>query len=202
MLISCIWTDGSRSSTASRPNFNALCFVDDVLAALRDSIGADGQLTQQSLSVFGVCSLPGQPSGSVLLDLARKTGRKQELEILQPAGGTAVAEETRFGCVVSLITAFPFSAFVTEEVEMETIELTSDLPGSPLLKQSAAVLLLALDAPARGENVAVTFSSQSLQPDVQVTAALFTLFSQCLPPHRPLFPPSLCASRRRRATCF
>ncbi|XP_075895563.1 muellerian-inhibiting factor isoform X2 [Nelusetta ayraudi] len=140
-------TDDSRSSSADLLNLNAPCFVDDVLAALRDSIGDDGQLTSQSLSVFGFCSLPGQPSGSLLLELARETGRKQEfagLEIVHPVG-----------------------ALVTEEAETGTIELTFDLPDSSTLKRSAPVVLLALEAPPRGENLDVTFSSQSLQPDAQ-----------------------------------
>lgn len=78
--------------------------MDDVFAALRDSIGDDGQLTHQSLSVFGFCSLPGQPLGSLLLELARETGRKQEFgpEILYPVGGTAAAEQRSFVCVVSV----------------------------------------------------------------------------------------------------
>lgn len=156
--------------------------MDDVFAALRDSIGVDGQLAHQSLSVFGFCPLPGQPSGSLLLELARVAGRKREfgLEILHPVGGTAAAEQTSFCCFCSIITAsIPSSALVTEEVEMGTIELTFDLPDSPLLEQSAPVLLLALEAPPRGENLAVTFSSQSLQPDVQVTTQLKS-FNLCV----------------------
>lgn len=72
-------------------------------------------------------------------------------------------------CFCSLITAtFSSSALVTEEVETGTIELTFDFPDSSTLKRSAPVLLLALEAPPRGENLDVTFSSQSLQPDAQV----------------------------------
>lgn len=153
-------------------NLNAPCFVDDVLAALRDSIGDDGQLTSQSLSVFGFCSLPGQPSGSLLLELARETGRKQEfagLEIVHPVGGKDSCSSS-VCCFCSLITAtFSSSALVTEEVETGTIELTFDLPDSSTLKRSAPVVLLALEAPPRGENLDVTFSSQSLQPDAQVS---------------------------------
>lgn len=78
-----------------------------------------------------------------------------------------------------ITTTFPSSALVTDEVEMGTMELTFDLPGSPLLKQSAPVLLLALEAPPGGENLAVTFSSQSLQPDVQVTTQLKFFFLFC-----------------------
>lgn len=80
----------SSSSVADPSGPEAPCFVDDVLAALRDSIGDDGQLTKQSLSVFGLCSLPAQRSGApLLLDLARRTGRKQPLglELLRPVGG-------------------------------------------------------------------------------------------------------------------
>lgn len=77
---------------------------------------------------------------------------------------------------------------MTEDVETETIELTFDLPASPLLKRGAVVLLLALDAPPRGKNLAVTFSSQSLQPDVQVTSQLV--------------PPVFCSCRRLIGRCF
>lgn len=83
---------------------------------------------------------------------------------------------------------------------MGTIELTFDLPDSPLSKQSGSVLLLALETPPRGENLAVTFSSQSLQPEVQVTTQLkfFNLTTRCLlltSPDWLLFPSqSVCIS--------
>lgn len=176
---SLIGADDSGSSSAALSNLNAPCFVDDVLAALRDTIGDDGRFTSQSLSVFGFCSLPGQPSGSLLLELARQTGRKQEfsgLEIVHPVGGqeTAAAGQTftqsfSVRCFASLTTAtFSSSALVTEEAETGTIELTFDLPYSSTLTRGAPVLLLALEAPPRGQNLDVTFSSQSLEPDTQV----------------------------------
>lgn len=103
-LIYSIQADDFRSSSADLSNLHAPCFVDDVLAALRDSIGDDGQLTHQSLSLFGICSLPGQPSGSLLLELAQETRRRQKfgLETLHPVGGTAAAEQTSFVPVVSV----------------------------------------------------------------------------------------------------
>lgn len=61
---------------------------------------------------------------------------------------------------------FSSSVHVTEE--MGTIELTFDLPQSPMLERNS-VLLLALENPPKGENLDVTFSSQSLQPNTQVT---------------------------------
>lgn len=61
---------------------------------------------------------------------------------------------------------FSSSVHVTEETG--TIELTFDLPQSPTLERNA-VLLLALDNPPKGENLDATFSSQSLQPNTQVT---------------------------------
>lgn len=71
--------------------------MDDVFAALRDGTGDGDRLTHQSLAVFGLCSLPGQPSGSLLLELAWETGRRQELgrQVLHPVGGAAAAPQTR-----------------------------------------------------------------------------------------------------------
>uniref|UniRef100_A0A665WHL4 Anti-Mullerian hormone n=1 Tax=Echeneis naucrates TaxID=173247 RepID=A0A665WHL4_ECHNA len=56
---------------------------------------------------------------------------------------------------------------VAEEDDRETLNLTFDLPPSPLLKMSP-MLLLAFEHPFRGEDMDVTFTSQSLQPNTQV----------------------------------
>lgn len=61
---------------------------------------------------------------------------------------------------------FSSSVHVTEETG--TVELTFDLPQSPMLEWNS-VLLLAIENPPKGENLDVTFSSQSLQPNTQVT---------------------------------
>lgn len=66
---------------------HAPCLVDDVFAALRESIGSDGGLTNASLTLFGICKMPGHSSGSVLLGLAKETNQRGGLELLHPAGG-------------------------------------------------------------------------------------------------------------------
>lgn len=63
--------------------------MDDIFTALRESTGNDGELTNHSLALFGICTVPGYSSGSVLLELAKETNRNQRdgLELLHPAGG-------------------------------------------------------------------------------------------------------------------
>lgn len=70
-------------------NLNPPCFVDDVFAALHESFGNDGQLTNHSLATFGFCTVPGLTSDSLLVELARETSRNQKfgLELLHPAAG-------------------------------------------------------------------------------------------------------------------
>lgn len=60
---------------------------------------------------------------------------------------------------------------VAEEVDSGALQLTFDLPQSPLLKLNP-VLLLALGSPLTGEDLDVTFTSQSLQPNTQVKRGL------------------------------
>lgn len=87
--------------------------------------------------------------------------------------------------VVLINTAFMFSLSVHVTEETGTIELTFDLPQSPMLERNT-VLLLALENPPKGENLDATFSSQSLQPNTQVTnrslatvMEFFICFDQC-----------------------
>ena len=63
---------------------------------------------------------------------------------------------------------FSPSVLVTEEEERGALELTFDLPQSPLLRLSH-VLLLVFQSPPKGEDLELTFSSASLQPHTQVT---------------------------------
>lgn len=69
----------------------APCFVDDIFAALREGVGDDGELTNRSLSLFGICTVSGNSSGSILLELSKETSRNQGngLEVLHPAGGNS-----------------------------------------------------------------------------------------------------------------
>ncbi|AWP11103.1 Mullerian inihibiting substance [Scophthalmus maximus] len=137
----------SSASTASHPApRSAPCYVDDIFAALREGAGSDGELTNDTLALFGICTAPDSSSGSVLLKLSKETSRSQRsgLEILHPTG-----------------------ALVSEEDDSGALVLTFDLPQSPLLRLSP-VLLLAFQSPLRGgEGLAVTFSSQSMKPNTQ-----------------------------------
>lgn len=66
---------------------------------------------------------------------------------------------------------------VAEEVDRGALQLTFDLPQSPLLKLNP-VLLLALGSPLTGEDLDVTFTSQSLQPNTQVKRPAVTQVSE------------------------
>uniref|UniRef100_A0A3B4TNX3 Anti-Mullerian hormone n=2 Tax=Seriola dumerili TaxID=41447 RepID=A0A3B4TNX3_SERDU len=137
--------DISASMVSHHAPHNAPCFVDDVFAVLREGVGNDGELTNASLTLFGICTVSDNSAGSVLLKLSNETSRNQRngLEVLHPTG-----------------------VLVAEEDNRETLKLTFDLPPSPLLKQSP-VLLLAFESPFKGGDLDVTFTSQSLQPNKQ-----------------------------------
>ncbi|KAM9358041.1 muellerian-inhibiting factor [Symphorus nematophorus] len=121
---------------------HAPCFVDDVFTALREGVGGDGELTNHSLTLFGICTASDNPSGSVLLELAQET-QGNGLEVLHPTG-----------------------VLLVEDDERETLTLTFDLPQSPMLR-SNPVLLLVTESPLTAGNVDVTFTSQLLQPNTQ-----------------------------------
>nr|QXV87596.1 anti-Mullerian hormone [Sebastes pachycephalus] len=139
-------TETSSASTVSRHGpQHAPCFVEDIFAALREAVGSDGELTNRSLTQFGICTVPGSSSASVLSQLAKETSRNQRsgLEVLHPTG-----------------------VLLTEEDDGGTLMLTFDLPQSPLLKLKP-VLLLAFESPLTGGDMDVTFTSQSLHPNTQ-----------------------------------
>lgn len=60
--------------------------MDNILAALREAVGNGGELTNRSLTLFGICTATGDPSGSVLLELTNEASRNG-LEALHPAAG-------------------------------------------------------------------------------------------------------------------
>ncbi|XP_070689046.1 LOW QUALITY PROTEIN: muellerian-inhibiting factor [Pempheris klunzingeri] len=124
---------------------HAPCFVDDIHAALRESVGSDGEVTNRSLTLFGICTASDNSSAAVLLELSKETSRNQRsgLDVLHPAG-----------------------AVLGEEDEKGTLKLTFDLPPSSLLKQNP-VLLVAFESPLTGGNLDATFTSQSLHPNTQ-----------------------------------
>ncbi|XP_056893302.1 muellerian-inhibiting factor [Takifugu flavidus] len=118
------------------------CLADDILAALRGSLGGGGELANQSLTRFGICADPGDPS-EPLLEFVKETSERNRLQILHP-------------------TAAP----VSEDAESGSLRLTFDLPpsASPAL---TPLLLLAFESRPAAGNLRVTFSSRSLQPDKQ-----------------------------------
>ncbi|KAE8294291.1 hypothetical protein D5F01_LYC07243 [Larimichthys crocea] len=130
----------SSTHTGDVPH-NAPCFVDDIFVALREAVGNDGELTNSSLANFGLCTV-SDSSSSVLLELSRETNRNRP-EVLHPVG-----------------------VHLAEDDERGTLTLTFDLPQSAFLKLNP-VLLLAFESPLTGENLDVTFTSQSLQPNTQ-----------------------------------
>lgn len=81
----------TETSSASAVSNREPCFVDDLFAELREGVGSDGELTNRSLALFGVCTASDNSSGSVLLELTKETSRNQRrgLEVLHPAGGNS-----------------------------------------------------------------------------------------------------------------
>nr|AHF27393.1 muellerian-inhibiting factor precursor [Monopterus albus] len=124
---------------------NSLCFVDDILSVLRDCVGNDGELTNSSLALFGICTVSENSSCSVLLELAKETSRNHR----------------RLSQVV-----LPSGVLVEEDDERGALKLTFDPPQSPSLTMNP-VLLLTFEGPLRGGDLDITFTSQSLQPHTQ-----------------------------------
>lgn len=82
-------TKTSPASTVSHlVGQSAPCFLDDIFAVMSERLGDDGELTNGSLTLFGVCKVSDNSSGSVLLELAKKSrNQRNGLEVLHPAGG-------------------------------------------------------------------------------------------------------------------
>ncbi|KAK1897165.1 YY1-associated protein 1 [Dissostichus eleginoides] len=134
-------TEHTFPTTASKvshpaPHY-APCFVDDIFAALRESVGNDDELTNSSVYQFGVCT--ASERSSVLLQLAKETRRNHRdgLEVLPPTG-----------------------VILAEENERGALLLTFDLLQSPLLKPNP-VLLLVFESPLTGGNLDVTFTKKT-----------------------------------------
>ncbi|KAK2835677.1 hypothetical protein Q5P01_016161 [Channa striata] len=123
---------------------NAPCFVDDIFAALREGVGSDGELTNGSMTLFGICTAFHNSSSSDLLELAKETSRSQRNGFMMHPAGVPVAEEDESG----------------------TLMLTFDLPQSSL-SNAKPVLIWAFESPLSGGDLDVTFTSQSLQPNTQ-----------------------------------
>ncbi|XP_051930751.1 muellerian-inhibiting factor [Hippocampus zosterae] len=137
----------TRSTVASLvPPKSSACFLEDVLAAMREALEDDGQLTPGGATLFGMCAASG--SLAVLMGLAKDAKRKLggTVELLHP---TEVI-------------------LVEEEDDREALILDFHIPQSPLL-QHKFVLLLALESPFSGDDSdQITFTSQSLLPNTQV----------------------------------
>ncbi|XP_029906416.1 muellerian-inhibiting factor [Myripristis murdjan] len=116
--------------------------LDGVFAVLREGLGNDSEVTNSSLTRFGVCTKSDGSSGAVLSELINAANRDQR-------NGVGIVHPTK-------------------EVSAEEgrLVLTLDIPQSPL-PQLNPVLLLVFGRPVTGRNFDVTFSSQSLHPDTQ-----------------------------------
>ncbi|XP_075341290.1 muellerian-inhibiting factor [Odontesthes bonariensis] len=134
------------ANAASSPPRNAPCFVDDVVAALREAAGNDGDLADSSLSLFGVCRASDNSSRLLLSRLAEalRRNRRAGLEVLHPAA-VLVSEQ---------------------DDERGAIAVTFDLPRSPLLKLNP-VLLFTFESPLTGGDLDVALTGQTLQPHTQ-----------------------------------
>ncbi|XP_037530706.1 muellerian-inhibiting factor [Nematolebias whitei] len=121
------------------------CFVDDLLAVLREATGDDGELTNNSLTLFGICTAPeNSTSRSGLSEFVEEMRNHTEgMEVLHPS-----------------------AVLMSEEGDQTTITVTFDLPQSPSLKLKP-VLLLAFERPLPGGELGVALRSQSLQPTLQ-----------------------------------
>ncbi|XP_023195573.1 muellerian-inhibiting factor [Xiphophorus maculatus] len=134
-----------RDGQPSAAHRDAPCFVDDLVAALHDATGKDGELLASSPASFGICSESDSSSRLVLSELSvgiRRNDRRG-VEVLDPA-----------------------AVFVSDEDDQESIMVTFDLPQSQLLKLKP-VLVLAFKSPLTDGELDIIFSSQSLQPNTQ-----------------------------------
>ncbi|XP_017159695.1 muellerian-inhibiting factor [Poecilia reticulata] len=144
-LLILLWSCFGPAVTASAAHRDGPCFVDDLVAALHDATGKDGELLASSPASFGICSESDSSPRSVLSELSvgiRRNDRKG-VEVLDPA-----------------------AVLVSDEDDQEGLMVTFDLPQSQLLKLKP-VLVLAFKSPPTDGELGVTFSSQSLQPNTQ-----------------------------------
>uniref|UniRef100_A0A3Q2Q5C4 Anti-Mullerian hormone n=1 Tax=Fundulus heteroclitus TaxID=8078 RepID=A0A3Q2Q5C4_FUNHE len=143
------WSSLGPAGTAATVLQNAPCFVDDLAVALHDATGEDGQLVNSSTALFGLCTESDNSSQSALTELSAGIRRNNRagVEVLHP---TAV--------------------LVSEKDDQEAVVVTFDLPQSPLFKLKP-VLVLAFEKALTDEELDVTFSSLSLQPNTQSACA-------------------------------
>ncbi|XP_061680947.1 muellerian-inhibiting factor isoform X2 [Syngnathoides biaculeatus] len=133
-----------RSTVAALlPRRNTACFQEDLLAAMREALRDDGQLTLGGSALFGTCAASG--NFTVLSDLVKDVKQGRGIEVLHPS-----------------------EVFLMEEAG-EVLTLNFGIPQSPLLQHNPnPVLLLALGSPVSGGvPEEITFVSRSLQPNAQ-----------------------------------
>ncbi|XP_043986161.1 muellerian-inhibiting factor [Gambusia affinis] len=144
-LLILLWSSFGPAVTASAAHRDDPCFVDDLVAALHDATGRDGELLASSSALFGICNESDSSSRSVLSELSIGVRRNDR-------GGVEVLD--------------PAAVLVSDEDDQESIMVTFDLPQSQLLKLKPVLVLAFKSPPADGE-LGVIFSSQSLQPNTQ-----------------------------------
>nr|BAV92756.1 anti-mullerian hormone [Halichoeres trimaculatus] len=139
-------TKTSSDSTVLHPIPNLPpCFVDNVLATLREGVDDSGELTNQTLTLFGICTGSANSSASILTKLSKESHRNQRngLAVLRLSG-----------------------ELLSEGEGNGLLKLTFDLPHSHLPKPNP-VLLLVFESPLPEENLEVTLKSHELRPSTQ-----------------------------------
>ncbi|XP_068599127.1 muellerian-inhibiting factor [Brachionichthys hirsutus] len=132
--------------TQTRVPHLAPCFVDNIFAALHESVGNNDEITSHTLTVFGVCTLSGNSSSSLILsELVADVNRNQR---------------------VRMADFHPVGVRLSEEDPRGSLKLTFGLPQSLVLKPNP-VLVLAFESPLAGGNLEATFTGQALQPHTQ-----------------------------------
>lgn len=168
--------DGDGTADGGSPAGDGLphrspCLADDIFAVLRESLGEGGELTNQSLTQFGICAAPCDHTDS-LLEFLKETSKGNWPQILHPTAGETLHIEY-FKAMFSPHSLLSLPAAVSEDTESGILWLTFDLPPSGWQKLSP-VLLLAFESPPAAGNLQVTFSSRWLQPDKQVKTDILT----------------------------
>lgn len=124
----------------------APCFLDDIFTVMHDSLQTNDELTNNSLTLFGICTASENSSDSILLELSQKTkiDQRNKMQVLHPRE-VLVAEDER-----------------------GALTLTLDLPPSPLLSWNPVLLLIFGGPITEGEPGVITLSSEQLQPSTQL----------------------------------
>ncbi|XP_056132855.1 muellerian-inhibiting factor [Lampris incognitus] len=137
---------GGKTKSKRMTNYRRGEVADDIFAVLHEGWGKERELTNKDLTRFGVCINSDGPRGTVLTELVNAANREHgnELDVL-----------------------YPTKELLEEEEDGGRLVLTLTLPQSPLLRLKPILLLSFRSAPAAAGDLAITFTSQSLNPNAQ-----------------------------------